>query len=54
MDRVALWAKQRLATIELEFNRLFVHSSMHPYSIEPASRSSSILDATVFLDGYLW
>lgn len=53
-ERVARLAMHDFTTVELEFNRLFVHSTQHPYSIEPASGSSSILDATVLLDGYLW
>lgn len=53
-DRVARLAMHDFTTIELEFNRLFVHSTLHPYSIEPASGSATILDATVLLDGYLW
>ena len=53
-DRAARLAMHGFTTIELEFNRLFVHSTLHPYSIEPAPSSSSILDATVLLDGYLW
>jgi len=53
-DRVARLAMHDFTTVELEFNRLFVHSTLHPYSIEPASGSSTILDATVLLDGYLW
>ena len=53
-DRVTRLAMHDFTTLELEFNRLFVHSTLHPYSIEPASGSSTILDATVLLDGYLW
>lgn len=53
-DRVARLAMHDFTAIELQFNRLFVHSTLHPYSIEPASGSATILDATVLLDGYLW
>lgn len=53
-DRAARLAMHNFNTVELEFNRLFVHSTLHPYSIEPASGSATILDATVLLDGYLW
>ncbi len=53
-DRVARLAMHDFTTVELEFNRLFVHSTLHPYGIEPASGSATILDATVLLDGYLW
>jgi hypothetical protein len=53
-DCAAPFAMHDFTTVELDFNRLFVHSTLHPYSIEPASGSSTILDATVLLDGYLW
>lgn len=54
LDRVARFEMHEFTTVELEFNRLFVHSTLFPYSIEPAPDSSTVLDATVLLDGYLW
>ena len=54
VDRADRMAMHDFTIVELEFNRLFVHSTLNPYSIEPASGSSTILDATVLLDGYLW
>jgi len=53
-DRGNRLAMHDFTSVELEFNRLFVHSTLHPYSIEPAPGSATILDATVLLDGYLW
>ena len=53
-DRGSRLAMHDFTGVELEFNRLFVHSTLNPYSIEPASGSSTVLDATVLLDGYLW
>ena len=44
----------RMTSLQLLFNQLLVHESSSAYGIEPCKGSINPLEATVFLDGYLW
>jgi hypothetical protein len=41
-------------TSNLDFNQLVVHSTRSAYSLETNAKSMNPVEATVFVDGYLW